>query len=223
MIITIDGPAGAGKTSVSKTIASQRKVPVLDTGAMYRVCALVVLRAGADPYDADAVRALVPSMDVGITVMKNGVTAVTLDGENVSGRIRSPEVDKAVTPVCQVPEVREAMVAAQRRFAEGSDLICEGRDMGSVVFPEADVKIWLDADPHERAIRRSLQSGHYTIEQAYEDIIRRDEADASRELSPMTVPAGAHVVDTTGMSFFGVVEAINSIITNAMREEGQDA
>lgn len=223
MIVTIDGPAGAGKTSVSKAVAARNGMFVLDTGAMYRACALAVLRAGIDPDDADAVRGLVPTMGVSLAEGKGGTPAVVLGGEDVTGQIRTPAVDRAVTPVCQVPEVREAMVALQREYASNHDVVCEGRDMGSVVFPDADIKIWLDADPHERAVRRSLQDGKYTIEQAQADITRRDEADSSRAAAPMVVPDGAHVVDTTGMSFFGAVEAINSIVTGQTGGEGKDA
>lgn len=212
MIVTIDGPAGSGKTSVSRSVAERLGMCVLDTGSMYRTCALATLRAGGDPASPCDVIKAVRGASIQVVDDGSGRSRMMLDGEDVTGVLHEPEIDLAVTPVCQVPEVRDMMVAMQREFASNHDTICEGRDMGTVVFPGAEVKIWLTADDRTRAMRRVGQFGNQDAESVLADIRRRDEADAGRSLSPMVAAADAVLIDTTDMSFQDVVDGICLII-----------
>lgn len=220
MIIAIDGPAGAGKSTVSKEVARRRSLSVLDTGAMYRACALATLMDGGDPESRrDAVTAL-HRHEIGVMEDGSGGTRTLIDGRDVTDKLHTEELDRAVTPVCQVREVRTAMVALQREFARGHGCVCEGRDMGTVVFPDADAKVWLTASAKERARRRVGQFGEQDgqgYEEVLADIQRRDEADAGRDISPMTKADDAVEVDTTGMSIEEVVERICKIVDGAHR------
>lgn len=215
MIVTIDGPAGAGKTSVSRAVAERLGMSVLDTGAMYRTCALATIRRGGSPDSPeDAVSALASS-DIRVTSDGRGGTRMLLDGEDVTDSLHTPEIDAAVTPVCQVPRVREAMTALQRDFARKNGAVCEGRDMGTVVFPDAEAKVWLTAVPEERARRRAAQFGE-DYEQVLADIVRRDEADAGRGIAPMVKADDAVVVDTTDMTEGEAVNVICAIAASRM-------
>ena len=141
-----------------------------------------------------------------------------LDGKDVTDVLHTPEIDRAVIPVCQVPEVRERMVVLQREFASGHDTVCEGRDMGTVVFPGAEIKVWLTADDETRARRRAGQFDGQDVQTVLEDMRRRDKADAEREISPMVAADDAVTVDTTDMSFDEVVETICRM-AEAVRQE----
>lgn len=207
MIIAIDGPAGAGKSSVARAVAERLGICMLDTGATYRACALATIRDGNNPSDDEATIRSLGKASIRIVDDGNGISRVELDGEDVTDLLHTPEIDSAVTPVCQVREVRDAMTALQRGFAAGHDVICEGRDMGTVVFPDAGLKVWLTASPEERARRRSAQFGQ-DVHLVLEDILRRDRSDSEREIAPMVAAADAVTVDTTGMSFDEVVDAI---------------
>ena len=223
MIITIDGPAGAGKSSVSRAVAKRLGICMLDTGATYRACALATVRAGNDPADAKAVLRAVRDASIRILDDGQGASRMELDGQDVTDALHTPEIDRAVTPVCQVPEIREAMVALQREFAEGHDMICEGRDMGTVVFPGAEVKVWLTASAEERARRRVDQFGGQGTDAVLADIRRRDKADAEREISPMVPAEDAVTVDTTGMGFDAVVDRICRLAGEASGGDGEAA
>lgn len=208
MIIAIDGPAGAGKTSVSREVARRLGMCMLDTGATYRTCALATVRAGKSPDDPDRVLDAVRRSSIRILDDGRGVSRMELDGLDVTDGLHTPEIDRAVTPVCQVPEVREMMVALQRDFASGHDTVCEGRDMGTVVFPDAEVKVWLTADDETRARRRAEQFGGQDVKGVLTDMRRRDKADAERDISPMVAAEDATVVDTTNLTFEESVDAI---------------
>lgn len=216
MIVTVDGPAGAGKSSVSKAVAERFGLCMLDTGATYRTCALAVVLAGGDPRDRDSVLEILRQSVIRIADDGHGRSRMRLDGRDVTDILHTSEIDLAVTPVCQVPEVREAMVALQRGFADGHDTICEGRDMGTVVFPNANLKIWLTASAKERAHRRALQFGGQSVEDILADIERRDRADARRELSPMVAAEDAVTVNTTGVPFDDVVDTICHMVEAKM-------
>ena len=159
MIVAIDGPAGSGKSTVAKAIAKRCGLTLLDTGAMYRSCALLAVQAGLDVYDpanVDAIVEIARAADIRFEQREEG-QGVFANGQDVTAEIRTHEIDVAVSPVSAIPGVREAMVAQQRAIAEDANVVAEGRDIGTVVFPNADVKVFLTADPEARALRRAVQ------------------------------------------------------------------
>lgn len=208
MIVTIDGPSGTGKSSVSRAVADSAGLPHLDTGAFYRAATLAALRQEVDLGDQTAVVRVIESHAFDY---HDGV--MSLDGTDVSTEIRRGAVTAAVSTVAAHRGVRVMLVEAQRRWVgrQGGRAVVEGRDIGSVVFPEAELRIFLDARPEIRAARRARQSGE-TVEQVLEEIRRRDTIDFTRTASPLTVPSGATVVDTSEMGFDEVVGAICDMI-----------
>jgi cytidylate kinase len=201
-IVAIDGPAGAGKSTVARALADALGFTYLDSGAMYRAVALAGLRRGAEPAAiADSLR-----IDVRDTVM--------LDGEDISDAIRSPEVSEAASRAAADPVVRRAMVAEQRRLLAHGDWVAEGRDIGTVVAPGADVKVFLTADPRERARRRAAELGTDPDTVFAEQAIR-DERDRSREHSPLRPASRAVELDTTGLEIADVVERIVALVRAA--------
>jgi len=202
MVIAIDGPAGAGKSTVARALAERLGFTYLDSGAMYRCVALLALRApDRDPAElASAAR-----------VELGGLRgAVLLDGQDVSGAIRAPEVSAQASVVAAVPAVREALVAKQRALLAAGDWVAEGRDIGTVVAPGAELKVYLDADPAERARRRAAEIGADEDSVLAEQTIR-DERDRSRAESPLRAAEGAVVLDTTGLGLPEVVERIAAL------------
>ena len=194
-IIAIDGPAGSGKSTVSRALAERLGVERLDTGAMYRAVAWAVLRSGIDPGAGP------PVVEVSCTLAIDVGDRVVADGVDVTDAIRSPEVSRAVSAVAATAGVRAELVERQRRWvAERGAGVVEGRDIASVVLPEADVKVYLTATPEERARRRH--------EEGAEALARRDAIDATRDVSPLEVADGARVVDTTGRTVEDVVEEV---------------
>jgi cytidylate kinase len=189
VVIAIDGPAGAGKSTVARAVADALGFTYLDTGAMYRAVALARLRGETDP-------------EVGFEAGR-----VLLNGEDVSGEIRTPEVSEEASRVAAERAVREAMVARQRELMESGDWVAEGRDIGSVVAPDAEVKVFLTAAPKERAIRRAKEMGA-DPERVLEEQRARDERDSTREASPLIRADGAEELDTTGLSIDEVVQRI---------------
>lgn len=199
MIVTIDGPAGSGKSTAARALASRLGFDYLDTGAMYRAVALAVLRRGIDPTDAAAVEPLL----VGLHVEALG-GHVRLNGDEVAELIRTPEVAGGASKVAAIGAVRRLLAAEQRRTAAGRDIVCEGRDQGSFVFPDAGCKFYLDADPHVRAERRHrelLAKGQtVTLEVVLTQQLERDHRDSTRPDAPLTRPADAVVLDTTHLT-----------------------
>ncbi|MBW3666592.1 MAG: (d)CMP kinase [Actinobacteria bacterium] len=203
MIVAIDGPSGTGKSTVTERVAELSGLPHLDTGAFYRAATLAVLREGAQ-CDEHAVVEVVRS--AGLDQRDGGMF---LDGEEVSAEIRLEPVTAAVSSVAAIPEVREILVQHQRAWVSerGERAVVEGRDIGSVVFPNADVKIYLDATPEVRAERRAAQTGEQSAA-VLADILRRDAFDSERAASPLMVPIGAVVIDTSEMGFDEVVAEV---------------
>ncbi|MBF0904926.1 MAG: (d)CMP kinase, partial [Atopobium sp.] len=156
MIVAIDGPAGSGKSTVARALSDRLDLIFLDTGAMYRSVTVECLRQGIDMTDTEKIIQVARSISISFGNSANGQT-VFANGSNVTTEIRTPEVDRNVSAVAAIPEVREAMVTLQRRAGENGDVVAEGRDIGTVVFPEADVKVFLTADPAARAHRRAVQ------------------------------------------------------------------
>ncbi len=195
MVIAIDGPAGSGKSTLSRALAERLGIDRLDTGAMYRSVAWAVLRDGVDPVDQEAVAALARNLDI----MVGGT--VVADGIDITEAIRGPEVSATVSAVAANPDVRAVMVTRQRSWvdARGGGVV-EGRDIGSVVLPDADLKLYLTASPEVRAARRS--------EEGAEALARRDRLDSTRAVSPLEVPPGARVVDTGALEVEAIVEQV---------------
>ncbi|MEX1124461.1 MAG: (d)CMP kinase [Acidimicrobiia bacterium] len=208
LIVTLDGPSGTGKSSVSRAVASKVDLPHLDTGAFYRAATLAVIRAGVDPDDDKAVADVVDNAGLG---QDDG--QMSLDGDDVSREIRGPEVTALVSRVASNPEVRRILVSHQREWVQrrGGRAVIEGRDIGSVVFPDATLKIFLDARPEVRAGRRSVETGkdHSAV---MKDLGRRDRFDSSRATSPLTVPEDAVVIDTSDLSFDEVVARVVDLV-----------
>jgi len=202
VVIAIDGPAGAGKSTVARALAERLGFTYLDSGGMYRCVALEVLRAGADPDDADAVTALAEGLDLEITGGR-----IAVDGEDVSVLIRSPEVTGLASRVSVHPGVRAAMVARQRALVADDGWVAEGRDIGTVVCPEAPLKVFLTAAEEERARRRATESGEEpeAVLAAQRD---RDGRDRGREHGALVAARDAVEVDTTGLAVADVVERV---------------
>lgn len=198
-VVAIDGPAGAGKSSVARKAAEALGFTYLDSGAMYRSVALAAQRRGAAP------SAVAPGLriDVGDRVL--------VDGEDVTDAIRAPEVSEAASQAAADPAVRRAMVAYQRRLLGDGDWVAEGRDIGTVVAPDADVKVFLTADPRERAARRANQLGADPKAVLAEQTLR-DQRDREREHSPLRPASGATEIDTTGLSLEEVVDRIVRLV-----------
>lgn len=212
LVIAIDGPAGAGKSTVARAVAHRLGYLYIDTGAMYRAVTLAALRRSVDLGDATRLGALAQESDIRLETGPDGRQLVFLDGEDVTAAIRTPEVDGAVARVAMVPAVREAMVAAQRRLAAGGGAVLDGRDTGTHVVPDADLKFFLTADPQVRAARRLAQlqqQGHATNkERVAQDLAERDKLDYGREAAPLRRADNAIEVDTTDLAPEQVVEMI---------------
>lgn len=221
MIIAIDGPAGSGKSTVAKLVAQKLGFHYLDTGAMYRAIAWRALSLGLSPSDEDAVVSVALTDEVRFA-HEDGEplpSRVYIADVDVTHAVRTPEVDDAVSAVARLPRVRSAMVDQQRHLSQDEDIVVEGRDIGTVVFPDAEVKVFVTASPEERARRRAAQQSETGLEvdahTVKESILRRDEADSSRAVAPLAAADDAVVVDTTGLSIEQVVDAIASLSLKA--------
>ena len=217
-VIAIDGPAGAGKSTIAKRLARTLGWAYLDSGAMYRALTVVALDRGIGLTDAAALSVLARELDLEL----DAAGKVRVAGENITGRIRTPEVTEAVSAVATVPEVRAVMVSHQRRFRDRQGrIVAEGRDIGTVVFPDADLKIYLDADSGERAQRRLTQWGEAAssvdVEAVQADIEERDRRDSTREVAPLKPAEDAWRLDTSKMTLAEVLEAVQERVRSAIR------
>ncbi|AUG57555.1 MAG TPA: (d)CMP kinase [Ruminiclostridium sp.] len=211
--IAIDGPAGAGKSTIAKIISKKLGILYLDTGAMYRAVALKAINENIDTLDKEKLSKLVENIDIEI-VYANDEQKIFLDGKDVSSLIRTPEVSIGASNVATIPDVRIKMVELQRKIASENSVVMDGRDIGSYVLPDAEVKIFLNADVRERAKRRYLEekaknTKDITFEEVLKDIEYRDKNDSSRSFAPLTKALDAIEVDTTNMS---VDEVVNTIL-----------
>jgi len=202
MVVAIDGPAGAGKSSVARAVATKLGFTYLDSGSMYRAVALAALRARVGPADV----ASRVSIDVGERVL--------LDGDDVTAEIRAPEVSEAASKAASLPEVRAALVAQQRRLMSDGDWVAEGRDIGTVVAPDAAVKVFLTASPEARAARRAHELGGDAAMVLAEQVIR-DQRDSEREHSPLRAADDAVTIDTTDLTFEQSVDRVVSLVEAA--------
>ncbi|MBZ5543862.1 MAG: (d)CMP kinase [Acidobacteriia bacterium] len=214
LIITIDGPAGAGKSTVAQMLAARLGLNYVDSGATYRAAALKVVKSGASPDDENAVAEAVSSAEIDFGA-EGDAPAVFLDGRNVTQAIRTPEVTLAAAKVSRLPEVRKKLIALQRSLAREKGVVMEGRDIGTVVFPDAPLKIFLKADVAERARRRLKQDQEdgraSTLEQTAYEIGRRDQLDAERKISPLVPAPDAVEIDSTHLKADQVVDQILEI------------
>jgi CMP/dCMP kinase len=220
MIITLDGPAGAGKSSAARALATRLGWCYMDTGAMYRAVALTALERGISLDDSPRIAVLAEEVRI---EFRDG--RVNVDGRDVSVEIRTEEITAATRPVADAPPVREAMKRIQRRMAEGIDVVTEGRDQGSVVFPQAELKVFLTASPEERARRRhreELGRGHApTLESVLESQSRRDDADCARPVGAMRQADDAVLLETDGLSAEEVVQRLAELAEACRRSRGQ--
>jgi CMP/dCMP kinase len=218
-IVTIDGPAGAGKSTISKALARRLHFTYLDTGALYRVIALAAQEKGIDPADEARLAGLCRGLDIAYDEAGQA-PLVRLDGVDVTERIRSVEMGLLASQVSASPAVRAALLDLQRRAGERGGLVAEGRDMGTVVFPHADFKFFLDASVEERAERRySELAGAGAVvsrEEVLRDIVVRDNQDRGRRLAPLAVPHDAVIIDSTKMTILQVVEQMADIVKHAV-------
>ena len=208
VVIAIDGPAAAGKSTIARRLADRLGFTYIDTGAMYRAVALWARRQNVDAADMHRMEQLARAAAI---ELEPGNSRVLLNGEEVSEEIRAPEIAAAASLAAAIPAVRRALVEKQRAIGASSSVVMEGRDIGSVVFPEADVKIFLDADPEER-IRRRLAETKDAPETVAEQTRQRDERDRTRAESPLVQSPDATYIDSTGLSLDEVEEAILKVI-----------
>jgi CMP/dCMP kinase len=220
LIVAIDGPSGAGKGTIARELAARLTYRHVDTGAMYRAVAWKALDEGLDLQDEAAIGALSErarfDLEAGRTV---------IDGTDVSQAIRTPEIDAAATTVARHPAVRRVLVARQRDLGRAGGVVMEGRDIGTVVFPDADVKIYLDASPEERARRRANDPAHRSstgavLAEVATALAERDRSDSTRAASPLAMAPDAILIETTGVAIESVVERVMAIVRERVKGEG---
>ena len=217
LIIAIDGPSGAGKGTIARAIARELGYRHIDSGAMYRAVGWKAIQNGVPLDNEAAVAALAEQSRIDVSS-----TAITIDDVDVSRAIRTPEIDRAAAAVARLPRVRGVLVDRQRQLGVGGGIVMEGRDIGTVVFPDADVKVYLDASPEERARRRSVDPAHTGVPAAVSEVAtlltQRDEQDRTRTVSPLFAAKDAVHVDTTGKDVDEVVDAVMTVIRNRKSE-----
>jgi len=211
LVVAIDGPSGSGKSSTSRGVASRLGLRYLDTGAMFRAMTWFMLQQGVDVRDPEAVaaRASEPIIESGTDPL---APTITVDGHDVGVAIRQDDVTRAVSPVSTVPEVRARLLELQREVIGEGGIVVEGRDIGSVVWPQAQVKVWLVADPSARALRRAAEEGGSDVTATEESLLARDRIDSGRTTAPLTMPVGAHHIDTTPYSLDEVISQVVALV-----------
>lgn len=211
-VVAIDGPAGAGKGTITKQVAEKLNLVNVDTGATFRCVALNMLKENVGLDEEEKIEKILEKIN--IEMKSNG--EIFLNGENVTKKIRENDVNNFVSPVSTIQIVRNKLLEIQRKIAEGKDVIMEGRDIGTTVFPNADVKIYLDATPEERAKRRMLQNKEKGIETSYEEVLEnikdRDKRDSTRKVSPLKKAEDAIYIDSSDMTIDEVVDKVIALI-----------
>jgi CMP/dCMP kinase len=211
IVVAIDGPSGSGKSSTSRGVAARLGLRYLDTGAMYRGMTWWMLREGVDVHDRDAVAARAGEPEILSGTDPTG-PSIVVEGVDVGLAIRSAEVNAAVSPVSAVPEVRARLVELQRDTIGDGGIVVEGRDIGSVVAPFAQVKVYLSADSAARAQRRAAEEGGSDVDTTQQSLLARDAIDSSRDASPLTMAEGAVHIDTTGYTLDEVIDQVVALV-----------
>jgi cytidylate kinase len=211
IVVAIDGPSGSGKSSTSRGVAARLGLRYLDTGAMYRGMTWWMLREGVDVHDREAVAARCGEPEILSGTDPNG-PSIVVEGVDVGVAIRSADVNAAVSPVSAVPEVRARLVEVQRDTIGEGGIVVEGRDIGAVVAPFAQVKVYLTADPAARAQRRAAEEGGTDVDTTQQSLLARDAIDSSRDASPLTMAEGAVHIDTTGYTLDEVIDQVVALV-----------
>lgn len=218
--IAFDGPSGAGKSSLAKRVAAEFGFLYVDTGAIYRTVGLAAYRAGIDRKDENAVAALLPKLDIKMGYNDEGEQRMVLNGEDVSAQIRMPEISICASDVAALPSVRAFLLGLQRKTAEENNVIMDGRDIGTVVLPDADLKVFLTASAEARANRRLLELKAKGVNAEYEDVLRdimyRDEQDSQRASAPLKQAEDAILADTTELDFEESFRLLCDIVINKL-------
>lgn len=213
MIIAIDGPAGAGKSTIAKILAQRMNFLYIDTGAMYRALTLKVLNTDLDPSQISAIAELARKISIDLINNPDGTLKVLLDGSDVSGDIRQPRIARLVSDIAKIKGVREVMLGLQRKLGLQRNCVLDGRDIGTVVFPEAEKKFYLDAGPGERARRRYKEliglGQNVSLEEVEADLSNRDKIDSTREIAPLKQADDAVYIDTTDLT---IEEVVNKVL-----------
>ncbi len=219
VVVAIDGPSGSGKSSTSRGVAERLGLRYLDTGAMFRAMTWFLLREGIDVSDPQAVaaRANSPLIESGTTPSH---PTIAVDGIDVGTAIREQAVTNAVSPVSSVPEVRTRLLELQRGVIGHGGIVVEGRDIGSVVWPQAQVKVYLTADPSARAVRRAAEEGGSDVSATEDSLLARDRIDSGRTTAPLVMPDGAHHIDTTAYTLEEVISQVVTLVASATDPEG---
>ena len=216
--VAVDGPSGAGKSTLAKAVAKELRIMYVDTGAIYRVIGLAAFRRGVEPRDEAAVTALLPELEIGMRHGEDGLQRMYLNGEDVTGDIRLPEISMYASAVSALPPVRAFLLEMQRRLAREQSVIMDGRDIGTVVLPDAEVKIFLTASPEIRAKRRFLELEQRGTPKPYDEVLaelrERDYNDSHRDIAPLKQAEDAALVDTSGLDF----EQSKALILKKIRE-----
>ncbi|MBR4954120.1 MAG: (d)CMP kinase [Oscillospiraceae bacterium] len=214
--IALDGPSGAGKSTLAKAISARFGFVYVDTGAIYRTLGLAAIRAGISSKDADGIIAMLPEVSIEIGYDENGTQSMFLGGENVSGFIRTPECSIYASDVSAIPAVRAYLLEMQRATARKNNVIMDGRDIGTVVLPDAGLKVFVTADVEERARRRCLELEQKGMPTPFDEVLRdmhyRDEQDSNRATAPLRQADDAILLDTTNLNFEQSVEALAALV-----------
>ncbi len=217
--IAIDGPSGAGKSTVARALAERMNIVYVDTGALYRTVGYAALARGIAPSDTAGVERLLPSLEIDLRY-EEGVQHVLLNGEDLGDRIRRPEVSMAASTVSAIPAVRAFLLETQRAIAARNSVVMDGRDIGTVILPNADIKIFMTASIESRAMRRTRELEEKGMPASYEDVLRemreRDEQDRNRSVAPAVPAADAVHFDNSGMNVEECVEAVNRLIAERL-------
>ena len=225
MIIAIDGPSGAGKSTLGRMIARELNLLYIDTGAMYRAVAYAITESGVSAADRSAVARIAEDAEINLAGDPDSLQ-VTLGGRNISDKIRTEEISHASSVISVIPEVRRALVSRQREMASRGSVVLDGRDIGTVVFPNADIKFFLTAAPEERAARRyeedRLRERNLTFEETLADINTRDQRDSTRADSPLAIAEDGVVIDSTDHPVEAVFERMMEIIRERQTVEGRN-
>jgi cytidylate kinase len=226
LVIAIDGPSGAGKSTVSRLLAERLGYLQIDTGAMYRAVACLMHQAGIDPVDNAAVQRFCSGVDVRLDCI-DGIQHVIANGQDVTRQIRTPEMSLMTSQISALAPVREAMLLAQRRMGASGGVVLEGRDIGTVVFPDADIKFYLFASTEERGRRRyaelAAKGDQVTLEETIAAVAQRDLQDSERDLAPLRMASDAVAVDSSGKNIAEVLDFMETVCRNTSRTVGQQS